>query len=271
MRQDLKVGVFDSGIGGLTVLSACARRLPATYYYWGDNARAPYGSRTPEEILSFVREAMRAFEGLEVDAAVLACNTATAVAVDRIRREFSFPVIGMEPAVRSAAEGGGEVLVLATPRTAESERLKKLISRFPACRFRVEGLPDLARAVEERMRGRPLTISDHLPRGKFDGVVLGCTHYVYLREEIAHFYGCPVYDGNEGTAKRLEFCLSRLKERGGTDMIGTDDHLFLPINTNDCSEKTGENCRKNVIFFLGSGKKVNFQVYKQMFAIHEGL
>lgn len=250
------VGVFDSGVGGLTVLGECVRRIPgAEFLYLGDNARAPYGSRLPEEILSFVREALAEFERRGVDAALLACNTATAVAADRVRKEFPFPIVGTEPAVAPAARACGNVLILCTPRTAESARLSALVARFPQTRFTVCPAPRLAGEIERSLTcGKSLTLSDHLPRGNFDGVVLGCTHYVFFRDEIASFYRAPVFDGNIGTALRLRALLS-LKN------IGTDDHLCPEQNPNKCLTKK-YNFRQNMgVFFLGRGAKINRKVF----------
>lgn len=199
------VGVFDSGIGGLTVLSECVRRLPdCDYLYFGDNAHAPYGSRSPEEITSLVRTALRVFDAYGADAAVLACNTATAVCARAMREEFSFPVVGTEPAVKPAAFRCAQALVLATPRTVRSERLRRLVGRFPQCSFTLFAPVGLAGAIE-RAEGQAgaIDLKEHLPRGKYDGVVLGCTHYIYLRKEISAFYRAPVFDGNRGTAERL--------------------------------------------------------------------
>ena len=199
------VGVFDSGIGGLTVLSECARRLPdCDYLYFGDNAHAPYGSRSPEEITSLVRTALRVFDAYGADAAVLACNTATAVCARAMREEFSFPVVGTEPAVKPAAFRCAQALVLATPRTVRSERLRRLVGNFPQCSFTLFAPVGLAGAIEQAEgQAGAIDLKEHLPRGKYDGVVLGCTHYIYLRKEISAFYRAPVFDGNRGTAERL--------------------------------------------------------------------
>ncbi len=265
------VGVFDSGIGGLTVLKECAALLPRSrFYYLGDNDNAPYGSKPKEEIRLLVRAALNRFSALRVDAAVLACNTATAVCADELRKEFSFPVVGMEPAVRPAAQNCKRALVLCTPQTAASERLHELAGRFPQCEFAVHGCPDLARAVE-RCGGayEKINLNEHLPAGNFDGVVLGCTHYIFLKERICAHYGVPVYDGNAGTARRLSAVLAE-KKGGATTLsgfYGFADHC--EENANLCSEicrKTGENGVKTGVFFLGSAKNYNKIRYKQMFA-----
>ena len=254
------VGVFDSGIGGLNVLAACMQRLPGCrFYYYGDNVHAPYGARPKEEIVRFTRHAMRVFASMRVDAAVLACNTVTAVCVEEMRSEFSFPVVGMEPALRPAAASCRDVLVLATPHTIASERLRSLILRAPACRFTLAALPDLAGEIERCLtRGTPLTLSDHLPDVSPDGVVLGCTHYVFFRREIARFYGCPVFDGVQGTANRLAAVLSEVLEE---QKIGTDDHHCPTWNPNNCLTKKYIKCQKNRVIFLGNSKNINKKTF----------
>lgn len=253
MEKEVRVGIFDSGIGGLTVLSECVKRAPqCTYYYYGDNAHAPYGERSVEEITGFVRRAMCFFRDVGVDAAVLACNTATAVCAEEMRREFCFPIIGMEPAVKPAGERCKNVLILATPRTVESERLKRLVSASPQCAFTPFPAHALAGAIEAHfISGKKLTLSDHLPEGEFDSVVLGCTHYVWFRREISAFYGgIPVFDGNAGTVNRL---VSVLELQG----IGTDDHRKLQF-PNKCLTKN----LKIKVHFVGSGGKINENIYK---------
>lgn len=249
MRKNISVGVFDSGVGGLTTLAECGKLLPSvTYYYWGDNARAPYGSLPPAEIADHVREALLAFEALGVSAAVLACNTATAVCAEEMRREFPFPIVGIEPAVSLAAKKCASALILCTPRTAESPRLASLIARNPSCRFTVAALPRLAAAVEIYLAGgeKP-DLSAHLPRERREGVVLGCTHYCFLRSEIARFYGCEVFDGGEGTARRL---VEKLK-------VGTSFHFQPQSNT----DENLRNFEEKSVIFLGSGAKLNRRIF----------
>lgn len=251
-----KVGVFDSGIGGLTVLSACAEKNPEVdFYYLGDNSRAPYGDRSPQEIVAFVREGIMTLREYGITAVLLACNTATAVAAETVRREFDFPVLGMEPAVKPAAKRCQNVLILATPRTAESARLKGLIEKFPSCRFTVFPTPRLAGEIEHCLReGKSLTISDHLPPNKnYDGVVLGCTHYCFLRKEIEAFYRTSVFDGNKGTADRLSQVLAERK-------IGRFDHHFEQ-NTNKCLSKKLNILGTERVFFVGKGAEINQKVY----------
>ncbi|MBQ8309104.1 MAG: aspartate/glutamate racemase family protein [Clostridia bacterium] len=112
------VAFFDSGIGGLTVLAECKKFLPdRLFYYYGDNENAPYGNRKKETIEKYVLTAFERLRELAPQAAVVACNTATAVCVEKLRKIYSFPIVGAEPAVFAAAKRGGEIYVLATKAT----------------------------------------------------------------------------------------------------------------------------------------------------------
>ncbi len=233
MFRKKRVGIFDSGIGGLTVLKECQKVLPAAqYFYLGDNLHAPYGSKSKGEIEELVFSALQNFSDLQMDAVVLACNTATAVCAEEARKIFPFPIVGMEPAVRLAAKKCQSALVLCTPQTANSERMKRLLKENSAlCKFTVLAPEGLAFEIERALtEGRMPRLDPHL--GKFstfdpapDGVVLGCTHYVFLREEIGKFYGTRVFDGNFGTAKRLQFVLFGGRGEG---TIGKPDHGVTP-------------------------------------------
>ncbi len=251
-KRRFRVGIFDSGIGGLTVLNECVRRVPyAKYFYFGDNHRAPYGSRSEEEIALFAREALLRFQRLKVDVAVIACNTATAVAAEELRKVFPFPVLGMEPAIKPAANVCKKVLLLATERTTESAKFKMLLGRFPDCAVQVAPCKYLAGAIEKYLtEGELFLLSAHLPQGKFDGVVLGCTHYSFFASQISAHYSAPVFDGNEGVAKRLERVLEKIA-------LGRGDHISPTENSNNCFNF----CTKKRIIFVGKSKKINKSLY----------
>lgn len=258
-----RVGVFDSGIGGLTVLRECVRLMPdCRYYYLGDNDRAPYGNRPPEEILSYVREALDRFLKLGVDAAVLACNTATAVCAETVRREYPFPIVGTEPALRPAARACRRALVLATPATCASARMQALVAQNPACAFTLFPVEGLASAVERAACGEGAPdLKKYLPEGEFDGIVLGCTHYVFLKEQISKYYLLPTYDGNEGVALRLRSLLLGC----GCEKKGKNGFKLGNLTTNKRLQKMGVKRAKKGVFFIGSTKKHNKTIYKQMF------
>lgn len=254
-----QIGIFDSGIGGFSVLAACVRRFPALrYLYLGDNLRAPYGSRPKEEIAAFTEEALRRFERLGVSAAVVACNTATAVCLGEMRKLFSFPILGTEPAVLPAAAFCKDVLVLCTPRTAESGRLRILLSRCPGTKFTVCACPGLAAAIEREMgEGTPFSLGDHLPSGTFGGVVLGCTHYALIAERIAAFYGAPVYDGADGIARRLGSILG----------LRVDTEWRRNGHTNKSLPQFGGGREAPGVVFLGKCAKMNRKIFEQTFIL----
>lgn len=254
-----RIAFFDSGIGGLTVLRACAPMLNNyIYYYYGDVYRAPYGNLDEKTIYAYTKEVFDIFSFLNVNAAVVACNTVTAVCIERLRKEYAFPIVGAEPAVLVAAREGGEVFVLTTRATYQSERFSNLLrlarSKYPNTKITPFSCDGLAGAIE---RGEK-DFTPYLPRGKPNKVVLGCTHYVFIKDFISKFYGAETVDGNQGIANRLKSLL-----KGENSVLA--DHLkpqspknslFLP--------KTDENPLS--VCFLGEGKMVTKTKYEQMFA-----
>ena len=132
MQKEQPIGFFDSGIGGLSVLYESLKILPnENYIYYSDGDNAPYGVRPKEEVRDLVLNAMRFIASKGVKAIVVACNTATSVAIEDIRRLYDFPVIGMEPAVKPAVMSGSRkrVLVFATELTLKEEKFKNLVAR----------------------------------------------------------------------------------------------------------------------------------------------
>ena len=263
---------FDSGIGGLTVLAECKKRLPnATFYYYGDNARAPYGNLSSGQIERYVFEIFESLECLQPSAAVIACNTVTALCVESLRKKYPFPIIGAEPAVFSAAKGGGEIFVLATKATCQSERFRKLCERakekYPNAEIRPFACELLAGTIEKHLTDPGFDFSPLFPKGKPASVVLGCTHYVFIKEQMQAFYGAPIYDGNAGMANRL------------CDFV---DNFPNPLHGLNCGEPVwvGESGRINreqrpllttslfhtPIYFLGSEKESNQRIFEQTFA-----
>ena len=264
--QILKGGIafFDSGIGGLTVLAECQKRLPnEIFYYFGDNRHAPYGNRSPKTIRKLVNRAVKKLLRFKIKALVLACNTATAVCVEELRKKYDFPIIGAEPALLKAVKWGSRVFVLSTRATYESERFQKLCEkakkREPTSRVSAYPCEELAGAIEKNIFRSGVDFTPLLPKGSPSAVVLGCTHYIYIKEQIQAFYDCEVFDGNEGIAKRLEWKLEQKsqKSRDGRPPVTPS------INRTRKNEKSG--LKKPTVFFLGSRKKHNKRVFEQMF------
>lgn len=252
LRRTKSVVVFDSGIGGLNLLNACCRRLPQIhYYYLSDNENVPYGNRPPDEILRLTLRALDGIEKLNPSALVVACNTATAQCIDELRKIYSFPVVGIQPAVKQAAEVGGRCLVLATNSTVASKPFLSLVSRYAPKDTEVVGCAGLADFIEHNIFSLP----KRLPRGllpdtQADSVVLGCTHYAFASRQIEEAYGCPVFDGIAGTADHF------------AKIIGISDHLLPQIGISDHLAN-----KRLKITYSGGNTALNTKIMKCLFGI----
>ena len=233
------ISVFDSGVGGLSVLGEAVRQLPhEDFIYFGDTYNAPYGTKAPEQVRELAFGIVESFCARRVKAVVIACNTATAEAAKELRAHYSFPIIGMEPALKPASEleGPGLRLVLATPGTLSSEKYASLYARFGqnAVSLPCPGLMDF---VESGDRGSPALRDylEHLLRPylheNVTAVVLGCTHYPFIRPLIASFFpeSTRILDGNAGTVRQLRRVL-RQKDLLKTEGTGT---VTLETSGND--------------------------------------
>jgi glutamate racemase len=207
------IGVFDSGFGGISVLAEAIRLLPGEdFIFLGDNLHTPYGDRTPQEVLSLTRQAVSQLVDIGCKAILIACNTATSAAAAVLRGELQQPIIGMEPALKPAAllPGEGRVLVMATVMTLKLEKFHNLMERYgqDAMPVPCPGLVEMVEAGEtDGPRVRELInklLSPYLDR-PVKAVVLGCTHYVFLKNAIAACLpaGVALVDGNAGTARQL--------------------------------------------------------------------
>ena len=214
------VGVFDSGIGGISVLAEALRLLPfENYVYYGDHLHVPYGDKQPGEVLALTRTAVEKLVGMGCKAIILACNTATSAAASTLRQELDMPIIGMEPALKPASElaGDGDVLVMATQMTLSQPKFRRLMQRYGKNAVEVP-CPGLMEYVEsEQLSGEAITaelqalLFSHIGK-PMKAAVLGCTHYVFLRQAIRATLGekIPLLDGNRGTVLQLE---RRLREQ----------------------------------------------------------
>ena len=217
MREvERPIAVFDSGLGGISVLRALVRLMPQeNYLYFGDSLHAPYGTRPTQEIRDLSFAAAQALFAQGVKALVVACNTATSAAVDELRAAYPERIIiGIEPAVKPAAldVGSSSVIVMATPLTIREDKYQKLAAAF-CHEANVISLPcpGLAEMVEGGLFDGPVLdgyLQDLFLPFRYcsvDYIVLGCTHYPFVRRAIARNFGQPVaiIDGSEGTARQL--------------------------------------------------------------------
>lgn len=220
--SSLKIGFFDSGLGGITVLSEALRRLPnENFVYMADTLHVPYGTKTPQEVLGYVKASVQTILKEDVKALVIACNTATSIAVAELRKEYPIPIIGMEPAVKPAVEmnraNGKRVLVLATPLTLKQSCYAALISRVDD-HGSVDSLPlpELVHYCEQLNFDRA-EMSEYFNRELssfnldiYGTVVLGCTHYPFYKEILRELLPSHIQliDGSQGTVRRLKQVLS---------------------------------------------------------------
>ncbi len=213
------IGILDSGAGGLSVLRHIHTLLPAeSLLYAADSAHLPYGDKTP----AFIRERVNAVAAMLVEqgakALVVACNTATAAAVESLRERYTIPVVGMEPAIKPAVLGSrsGVVGILATAAMVGSNRMKELVQRYAGEReVIIQPCPGLVEQVERHALETPDTahllqqyLAPILEKGA-DTLVLGCTHYPFLRPTIERLAGpkVSVIDTGEAIARRLKSLL----------------------------------------------------------------
>ena len=210
------IGVFDSGVGGIGTLAALRRELPEEkFLFYGDTANAPYGTKSRDEVMGCINRIMEHLLAQDVKAVVIACNTATAVAAAELRARYDLPIIGIEPALKPASEvrKDGSILVLATPMTLKLEKFRALYARYGegAIPLPCPGLMELVeREANDEARRYLLELLSPYDLTKVDAVVLGCTHYVFLRPLLKEILpaGVSVLDGNEGTARQLRRVLT---------------------------------------------------------------
>jgi glutamate racemase len=215
MRND-SIGFLDSGFGGITVLSEAIRQLPdENYIYYADNEHVPYGTKTKEEVHNFVFQAVDFLVTQGIKALVVACNTATSIAVRDLRKKYTFPIVGMEPAVKPAVENGNgkRVLVFATQLTLQEEKFHNLVQRvdhehvvdflaFPELVELAEGMifdeESVVPVITKKLEGYDLN--------SYKTFVLGCTHFPIYRNMFKHVLPghIDVIDGSSGTVRYLK-------------------------------------------------------------------
>jgi glutamate racemase len=196
-----RIGVFDSGVGGLTVLKEIYRRLPQeSVLYFGDTARVPYGTRTPAEILAFTRETLDWMVKQRVKMAIMACNTSSALALETVQTEYDLPILGVIlPGARAAALHGRKIGVIATPATVNSNAyLNAIREANPQAQVWQVACPEFVPLIENNRLDDPHTlavakeyIQPLLDLG-IDTLVYGCTHYPHLEPVLRQFVPATV-------------------------------------------------------------------------------
>ena len=220
-RKNLPIGIFDSGVGGLSVLRTALRLLPGErFIYYGDIANAPYGTKSEEEVRACADRVAKQLLDQGVKALVIACNTATSAAVDELRAAYPERIIiGIEPALKLAVSRhpGGRILVMATEATLREKKFALLMEHFGAdCEILKCPCPELVEFVERGELTGPAVEASLRAYLKdctampLDAAVLGCTHYPFLRPLIRKVLGpqTDLLDGADGTARETRRRLS---------------------------------------------------------------
>ncbi len=234
------IGIFDSGVGGLSVWREVAKLLPNEHLiYLADQAHIPYGPRPLHEVRGFAEGIVRFFAQSGVKLVVVACNTASAAALSHLRETFDIPIVGMEPAVKPATlhTRTGRVGVIATPATFQGEPYARLLARYArGVDVLAQPCPGLVEQVERGDLDGPATMAllhrylDPLVGAGVDQLVLGCTHYPFLREAIEQVVGpdVEIIDPAPAVARQV---VRVLESVGRRESPGAGGRIFYTTGT----------------------------------------
>ena len=233
-KRNLPIGFMDSGLGGLSVLREAIRIMPAEdFIYYGDSKNAPYGTKPQEEIRELTYHVVEKLLARGIKGLAIACNTATSAAVRKLRIDYpELPIVGIEPAIKPAVKmnKGGRILVMATPMTIQQPKYQALLEQYKEQAEIVSvpcgGLMEFVERGEIEGEALDMYLREHLVpylSENAETIVLGCTHYPFLKSHIQNFLGkreIQLIDGSLGTSKELkrqleEKKLLRKEERTG--------------------------------------------------------
>lgn len=236
------IGVFDSGVGGISVLRELVRLMPGEdYIYFGDSIHAPYGTKKLEEVRELTIHNVELLLENGAKSIVVACNTATSAAVAILRRMYpDVPLVGIEPAIKPAVmnKPDSNIIVMATPMTLKQEKFQKLMAKYDDMGNIIPlPCPGLMEFVErgdlegEDLRSYIINLFHDIDMDNIDSIVLGCTHYPFAKKMIKSIVGerIKIYDGGEGTAREMKRRLSQSgllnekKEKGNVIFINSKD------------------------------------------------
>ena len=269
--RDAPVGVFDSGVGGLTVAREIMRNLPSEkIVYFGDTARVPYGSKSKETVIRYSRQIIRFLQEQQVKAIVVACNTASAFALDTVRNEFDIPIIGVIESgakVAAARTRNKRVGIIGTVGTVGSgihaQYLKKL---DPEITVFGEACPLFVPLVEEGWLHDPVTVEvasrylKELQDKDVDTLILGCTHYPLIRSTIRQVMGEEVCLVNPAYETALE--LGKLLEEQGLSSTGTEQKEFpYRFYVSDLADEFKEFANSILPYDVEMTKKIDIEKY----------
>ena len=223
-NNERPIGFIDSGVGGISVLKEALKLLPKeNYIYFGDSKNAPYGTKSVKEVQRLTFNACKILINYDVKALVIACNTATSAAINELREKYKFiPVIGIEPALKPAVELNrkGKIIVMATPMTLAEKKFNELMLHYNKVAEIISlPCPGLVELIEMGIiEGKELenyitARFSNLAEDDIAAVVLGCTHYPFIKKQLLQFLGegTPILDGSIGTVSYLKKRLGQRK------------------------------------------------------------
>ena len=263
------IGVFDSGVGGLTVAREIMRQLPEeNVVYFGDTARVPYGSKSKNNIIRFSRQIIHFLRTKKVKAIVIACNTASALALDTVQKEFDIPIIGVIiPGARAAVSEtrNGKIGVLGTEATIKSETYTKVIRSLKADAEVVgKPCPLFVPLVEEGFAKHRITeevidiyLAD-MKKTDIDTMILGCTHYPLLRSRIMEYFGDKVHIVNPAYETAMDL-KAILKERNIANHSGEPGTYDFYVS--DAAEKFTRFADSILPYDVTKTKQINIEEY----------
>lgn len=263
------VGVFDSGVGGLTVAREIMRQLPCeNIVYFGDTARVPYGSKSKNNIIRFSEQIIRFLKTKGVKAIVIACNTASALALEAVQEETDIPILGViAPGARAAVQAteNGIIGVAGTEATIRSEMYTKVIKEMnPEAVVIGKPCPLFVPLVEEGFAKHKITEEvidiylSEMRRTEIDTMILGCTHYPLLRSRIMAYFGEKVHIVNPAYETAMDL-KKILNERGIANESG--EAASYEFYVSDAAEKFTRLANTILSYDLAATKLVNIEEY----------
>lgn len=268
-KKSRPIGVFDSGVGGLTVAREVMRQLPdENIVYFGDTARVPYGSKSKDNIIRYCRQIIRFLQTKDVKAIVIACNTATALALDVVKKEFDIPIIGViEPGARAAVSEtrNKQIGVIGTEATIQSQMYTQVIQGMdPEMKVYGKPCPLFVPLVEEGFAKHHIAeevIDIYLNEMKASGIdtmILGCTHYPLLRSRIMKYFGDSIHLVNPAYETAMD--LKKILEEEGI-ANNRESLTKYEFYVSDTAEKFKQFANSILPYNVETIQKINIEEY----------
>ncbi len=259
------IGIFDSGIGGLTVLNRLLEAMPGeNFVYFGDTARLPYGSKSKDAIVHYSQQNARFLLSRKVKMIIVACNSASSNALTSLKRNFDVPVFGViEPAIRGIKKGFGKIGLIGTYATVESGAYQSLIIRsFPGIKIFPRACPLFVPFVEEGMANSNIALEviryylEPMKRKNIDALILACTHYPVLAKKLGSYFGksTALIDPAAELAREIKVFV---RERGISNPSGGKIDFFLSDIPRNFGALAGHFLKREI----GRIKKIDIERY----------